>query len=98
MREFTVKAKLLACRNGSYTVYVFKNLDEDQYIMCTKPPNWQTPNIDIEEEGFLHYKEVIAGEKYYDVDHEDMTAYKYSNLYFMDFVKISNITNTEIIL
>lgn len=42
--RYTILAKLEAKREGQYTQYVFKNLDEpdnswDRYILCTRCPN-----------------------------------------------------------
>lgn len=40
----TIYCKLLAKKEGTYTQYVFENLDQqyssfDKYLMCTKCPN-----------------------------------------------------------
>ena len=96
--EFVIKAQLLAYRSGNYTTYVFQNLDEGEYIMCTKLPNWDTPNIDIDEIGYLKYRIVRAGEKYYNSEINMIDKYKYDAIYFDNFVKDSNIKNKEIIL
>lgn len=66
--------------------------------MCTRPPNWQTPDIDIGDVGYLQYREVEAGQEYYSPETDSTHKYNYSNVYFVNFVKKSNITNTEIIL
>jgi len=96
----TIKlVKLLAIREGLYTVYVFKNLENDEYIMCTRLPNWQVPNIEIEDEGFLEYVTVKAGEEYFDPSTETFIKYKYSNIYFINFILKTNVLkNNEIIL
>lgn len=91
--------QLLAVREGSYSVYVFQNVDSKEYIMCTRLPNWQTPNISIGDKGFLEYECVRAGESYFDVKTGQTTHYQYSNVYFINFVQNTNISqNNEIIL
>ncbi len=40
----TIRCKLVALKEGTYTIYVFENLDKDitdeyKYIMCTRVPN-----------------------------------------------------------
>ena len=57
----TIFSQLVAKRPGTYTVYVFKNLDTNEYITCTKCFNWSTPDIDVGQQGFLTYKFVRAG-------------------------------------
>ena len=37
--------KLLAIRESTYTMYVFQDLDNGEFIMCTRLPNWHTPKI-----------------------------------------------------
>lgn len=93
-----INAKLLAVREGSYTVYVFQNLDSKSYIMCTKLPNWQTPSIQVGDEGFLKYSEVRAGEKYFHTASQSEVTYNYSNIYFENFIQKSDIVNENIIL
>lgn len=92
------EVKLLAINEGNYTIYVFKNLNTNEYIMCTKPPNWQTDDISVGEEGFLKYQPVTAGETYYDPITETETTYAYTNVYFTNFVRKTEIENNNIIL
>lgn len=82
----TIHGKLIAKRNGIYTVYVFEK-DNQEYIMCTKLPNWGDYNILIGDSGFLTIEYVIAGDKYFDRETESERIYKYSNVYFKDFIK-----------
>jgi len=79
-------AKLIAERAGTYTSYVFKDLEKHNFIMCTRLPNWKSPTISIGDEGFLHYKIVNAGDEYYDPQLDKNTKYLYSNIYFIDFI------------
>ena len=58
-----IKAKLLALKEDQkYIIYVFQNLDDNSYVMCTRLPNWESPVININDIGYLNYKEVIGGE------------------------------------
>ena len=100
----TIKSQLLTYENdlGGYITYVFKNLDSinnyDRYVMCTRFPNWETPNVNIGEIGFLKYKEIEGGkDKYYD-NHENLfKSYKFNGIHFIDFVAIKQ-NNKDIIL
>lgn len=92
MENVTVRVKLKALRKGDYTVYVFHNLDQDSYIMITKLPNWGEYHLKIGDEGFLTYKEVIAGETSW-FDHRNtrqQILYRYTGNYFVDFVSLEN--------
>ena len=99
MVEFVTEAKLLAIKEGVYTIYVFKDNINNKYIMCTRLPNWQVQEINIGDEGYLQYQEIKAGDEYYDISIEKNKKYNYSNIYFNNFVKKSEkINNEEIIL
>ena len=94
----TCKAQLLAKQTGVYTVYVFRDLDNHKYIMCTRLPNWSCGDIEINEEGFLSYNIVKAGEKYYNRETEGYLTYNYSQIYFENFIRLPKIQEEEIIL
>ena len=97
--EEIAKVKLLAVKAGIYSLYVFRNLESNIFIMCTKLPNWDLPPIQIGEEGFLRYKTVQAGEKYYNPTTEEMEIYKYTNIYLITFVKETDtITHNNTII
>lgn len=98
VNEFVKHVKLIAIRNNRYTIYVFKELDNDEFIMCTRLPNWQTPKIDLGDKGFLQYQIVEAGDKYITPNGEKI-FYQYSNCYFINFVnEIDVVKNNEITL
>ena len=90
-----VQVKLLAVREGSYTVYVFQDVISKEYIMCTRLPNWQVPDITIGDTGFLEYTEVKAGDTYFDPAEEKMNYYKYSNVYFINFIQNNEILKNK---
>lgn len=91
--RYTILAKLEAKREGQYTQYVFKNLDEpdnswDRYILCTRCPNWEChEDIQIGIEGYLTFEPVEAGSQYYNPNSAEYCLYKYSGIYFINFVK-----------
>lgn len=91
----TVKATLLALEEDfdGYITYVFKNLEEapfgKQYIMCVRFPGWIHSDININDVGYLTYKEIIAGiDSWY--DGEKMIPYNYTNIIFVRFIKETN--------
>ena len=83
--ESIIFAELVAKRDDLYTLFVFKNLDTSEFLMCTKLPNWQTPHINIGDIGYVSYKSVKAGDEYcFPTGEKDI--YKYDNTYFTNFV------------
>lgn len=97
--EKIIHVKLLASKMDVYSLYVFKNLDTNDFIMCTKLPNWELPTIQIGEKGFLKHKSVIAGEKYFNPTTETEEVYKYTNIYLIAFIKETDIiTNNNTII
>lgn len=93
------EVKLLATREGPYTIYVFQELDSRQYIMCTKLPNWHSVELSIGDIGYLEYSIIKAGDSYYDPTEDKYIKYLYSNVYFINFVKTNNLVqNNELIL
>jgi hypothetical protein len=92
--------ELIAIKNHTYTVYIFKNLKKDEYIMCTRMPNWKTPELALGEKGYAQILYVKAGETYFNPVTNQKTTYNYSNVYFKNFIKESvEIKNkSEIIL
>lgn len=98
MVEFIKEVQLLAIRSSVYTTYVFKVIKENEYVMCTKLPNWQVPEINVGDVGFLQYQIVKAGDLYVTPE-GDQIAYKYSNVYFINFVlKTDAVMKKEVIL
>lgn len=96
----TIRAKLLEYREdlGGYITYVFENLEEndpyEKYIMCTRFPNWDTPFPDKYDEGFLQFREVIAGQdSWYDHSSNSYIPYKYTNFHFINFIKDKPISD-----
>jgi len=99
MRELIKEVELVAVRRGTYSIYVFRVLCENTFVMCTVLPNWQLPIINVGDKGFLQYQMVKAGDEYVTPD-GNRVLYKYTNTYLINFVnKIKSVTkNEEIIL
>lgn len=93
MEEKVLYGKLVAKRNdvGGYTVYVFENFNYstifNQYIMCTRFPNWECPILNIGDIGYVKYREVLGGvDEWYDRFTDTKIKYKYTGIHFLNFV------------
>lgn len=96
-----IHAQLITYRNdfGDYTIYVFKNLEDNTFEMMTRLPRWEAPIINIGDTGFVKFKEVLAGkDTWYDKNTGKEVPYYYDGIYFIDFVLDKNIEQDEIIL
>lgn len=93
LNRYTIYAELVAKKDGEYTTYVFKNLDEpdnswDRYIQAVRCPNWDCyEKMETGIKGYLTFEPVEAGSKYFNVHESDFNFYKYSGIYFINFVK-----------
>ena len=97
--EQIIFAELIAIKDSQYTIYVFKNLETNSYLMCTKLPNWQTPDINVGDKGFVLIEQVKAGQEYFNIQTQENSKYQYTNIYFKNFIKESvKIQNSEIII
>ena len=88
----TFHGKLVASRDDFYTLYVFQNLDEPnnslmRYITVTKPPNWSGRLPEDGDVGFVECEDVDAGDEYYKRDSGNKETYKYTQCYFLNFIK-----------
>lgn len=90
--------QLLAKKESTYSLYVFKNLIDNSLIMCTKLPNWNLPFIEIGDKGFIKISTVIAGQSYFNVNDESWQTYKYSNIYLTNYIKEPDNLDLNIIL
>lgn len=95
-KEQVSRVELLAIRKDTYSMYVFKNLLDNSYIMCTMLPNWNIPNMTVGEIGFLKHQEVIAGQEYYHPGTGKKQVYNYSNIYIINFMKEQDTNNSNI--
>lgn len=92
----TVYCKLVAkdIDLGEYVTYVFEVLDKEiaknsPYIMCTRYPNWNHRSIDISEEGFLTFTEIVAGKDTW-FDGKILQPYRYNGVRFEKFIAKPN--------
>lgn len=86
MTENTQHGKIVAKRDGIYTIYVFQ-LDTQEYLMVTKLPNWGIYNLNIGDSGFITYQTAQAGETYYNRKTNSYQTYQYTGVYFKEFIK-----------
>lgn len=102
----TVYCQLIATEDDilGYITYVFKNLESSvpfghKYIMVTRLPNWQHRDIEINEIGYLSYKEVIAGkDSWFCQETGQMVPYNYTNIYFVKFIKQQDNSKKDILI
>ena len=89
MIDVTNRAKLVAYKEqDNYIVYVFENLEIPEYFMCTRFPNWECPNINIGEIGYVNFRIIIGGvDVWYDTKTNTPHIYNYSGNHFINFVK-----------
>lgn len=74
-----------------YITYVFECLEEymikqTKYIMTTRWPNWEHRLIEINEIGYLNFKEIRAGIDTW-WDGTQMVPFKYDTVQFIKFVE-----------
>ena len=97
--EKIIFAELISIKDSRYTIYVFKDLETNSYLMCTKLPNWQTPDITPGDKGFVLVEHVLAGQEYFNLQTQENSKYQYTNVYFKNFIKESvKVQNSEIII
>lgn len=86
-----IKSKLITSDIDlfGYTTYVFRRLGicdpEDEYIMCTKFPNWLTPPIEIGEVGYLDVDYIYAGDSTW-FNGKEKVPYRYNMVQFKRFI------------
>lgn len=98
VNEYIRKVKLIAVKEDQYTVYVFQDVENSDYIMCTRLPNWKVPDIELGTVGFLKYQIVNAGDEYITPEGERI-YYRYANSYFINFISdLDVVKNNEITL
>lgn len=90
--KVTIRGKLVARLDEQYASMVFQNLDEPnnsllRYVTVTKLPNWTGKTPEIGDTGFLECEYVNAGEEYYQRDTGSKEIYKYTQCYFLNFIK-----------
>lgn len=101
-QEVTYYVKLVAKlhENLGYINYVFENLNfndyDYQYFTCVRFPNWDSPNVDLEDVGYVTIKYVREGiDKWF--DGTDFKNYNYTNIIFLKFIPEKEKTNINMI-
>jgi hypothetical protein len=86
----TAHGQLVAYKEElGYVTYVFKDLDTEEYVMCTKFPKWNSEPIGIGDCGYIEYKEIIAGKDTW-YNGSEQIPYIYEGCQFIKFVPIKN--------
>lgn len=84
-------------RDGIYTKIVIEDLNEfNQYHLVTIRPNWNCEIPNLDDIGIYTLEEIRFGDKFLDVS-GDIFEYRYENLYFINFMKLSKKQNYLII-
>lgn len=83
----TIKALFCAKETRIYSLYVFQNLENKEYLMVTVLPEWHVPPLKKDEVGYLNYEDAQAGDEYVDTKTDQICKYKRTNLYFKEFIK-----------
>lgn len=97
----TIRCKLVAVTSGTYTVYVFEDINKDftdtaKYIMCTRVPNWSTSDEpQLNDTGYLQFNYVNGGDQYFKAATETMEFYKNTAYYFINFIKEKEMLNQK---
>lgn len=92
----TILSKIVAIREGQYTEIVVEDLNRDftddlKYVTVVKLPLWETPPFTLGDEGYLEFQSVKGGDKWFNRNEKDFEFYKYSNNYFIRFIKTQDL-------
>lgn len=97
----TIYCKICAIQEGLYTAIVVEDLNRDysddlKYVTVVKLPNWDTPNLQIGDEGYLQFECITGGvSKWFNKIEEDFEIYKYNNNYFINFFIQKDMNNMK---
>lgn len=91
--DVTIYCKILVIRECQYTDIVVEDLNRDvtddlKYVTVVKTPNWEAPQLNVGDVGYLQFQSVQGGKsKWFNKDEGDFEIYKYTNNYFLNFFK-----------
>ena len=94
----TIYCKIKAIQAGFYTNIVVEDLtrewtDPYKFITVVRCPNWECPeSINIDDVGYLCYQPVREGEQWYNSQTKEFDVYKYTNMYFMNFIRETDVS------
>jgi hypothetical protein len=95
----TIFCELVAQKEepGGYEVLVFQDLEDKQYLMCTKLPNWNTKTPNLNDIGYLQAREFIGGQDtWYNTSTGKQIPYCYTGVYFWNFIQKEEKVRYEI--
>ena len=72
-------------KNLGTTVLAKLVAKDSRYVMCTRYPNWNHRNIELEEVGYLNFMEIKAGVDTW-FDGNKMVPYAYNGVQFIKFI------------
>ena len=89
----TIYCKIKAIQRSQYTLVIVEDLnrsfeDDLKYVAATVLPNWQQKEFFVNDEGYLTFESVDAGDKFYNRELDEEGIYKYTANYFISFVPV----------
>jgi hypothetical protein len=93
LQTITIYCKILVIQDGQYSEIVVEDLNRDytddlKYVTVVKLPYWENPQFTMGDKGYLEFQSVKGGEtQYFSRNEKDFEYYKYSNNYFIRFIK-----------
>jgi hypothetical protein len=93
LQTITIYCKILVIQEGQYSEIVVEDLNRDytddlKYVTVVKLPYWENPQFTMGDKGYLEFQSVKSGEtQYFSRNEKDFEYYKYSNNYFIRFIK-----------
>ena len=100
-QTITIHCKIVAIEEGQYTAIVVEDLnrietDDLKYVTVVKCPNWDISTFEIGDIGYLQFQYVEGGKtQWYNKDSKGFEIYKYTNNYFISFIKEKDIYNQK---
>lgn len=87
----TIYCKIKAIQKSQYTLVIAEDLnrsfeDDLKYVAVTLLPNWQQKAFDVDDEGYLTFESVDAGEKFFNRETNEHEIYRFTANYFHSFV------------
>lgn len=93
LQTITIYCKILVIDQNQYTNIVVEDLrreyaDDLKYVTVTVLPNWEIKDVELGNIGYLQFQSVEGGKtQYFKRVCEDFETYKYTNNYFISFLK-----------
>lgn len=104
-KYITYKVKVLSCISDcGYKTYAFQDLDfkgfggGKKYYTATLLPNWNIPNINIGDIGYIQIIIIKAGEEWYNKYEDKYVKFKYDGIYINKFIPHKTLDEDVLIL